>query len=405
MQVFISHSSKDKPAVLALAMALRERGIEVWLDKWEIGPGDDIVASINAGLDEAGCGILVFSKQSWESLWVRAEASYLQYARIEEGKVLIPVIVGQGNLWLPPLLRPLARRGIDEVDAIADAVLGRRGGPPVRPVAHGSSKTARVTLTRQTAGGVQVSTRIGDALAGETTHRALSRGVIDGQADFLKSVRHGLRRDASAAERRTVEDGLRAFGRHLATLCLPGAAEGELAALVDAAPVGTTIEVCFETDDAVLLGLPFEALRLSDGRLLAIQTAVVMLRRPLGLAASETPPLAGPLKILVAVGAPDEQLTGSAVLDQERELQMILDAVEPAQRHENVEVRILEVGHPDQIRKRQSRPMPTTCCICPATARRGRWSWKTRTAARCGWRPKTSSDRSGVAAGHCRWCY
>lgn len=148
-----------------------------------------------------------------------------------------------------------------------------------------------------------------------------------------------------------MEDRLSAFGRHLAALCLPGAAEGELAALVDTAPVGTTIEVCFEADDAVLLGLPFEALRLSDGRLLAIQTAVVMLRRPLGLAASETPPLAGPLKILMAVGAPDEQLTGSAVLDQERELQTILDAVEPAQRHENVEVRILEVGHPVQIGK------------------------------------------------------
>jgi hypothetical protein len=154
MSVIISHSSKDKPAVEALAGALRARGIDVWLDKWEIGAGDDIVAEINKGLDQAGCGIIVFSKESWESLWVRAEASYLQYARIEEGKVLIPVIVGRDNLWLPPLLRPLARRGIDEVDAIADAVLGRHGGPPpVRPAAHGTSKTARVTLTRPAAGG------------------------------------------------------------------------------------------------------------------------------------------------------------------------------------------------------------------------------------------------------------
>ena len=56
MRVFISHSSKDKPAVEALA--LRERGIDPWLDKWEIGAGDDIVASINAGLDEAGPGSL-----------------------------------------------------------------------------------------------------------------------------------------------------------------------------------------------------------------------------------------------------------------------------------------------------------------------------------------------------------
>ncbi|MGZ9112904.1 MAG: toll/interleukin-1 receptor domain-containing protein, partial [Rhodoplanes sp.] len=63
MQVFISHSSKGKPAVEALAVALRQRGIEVWLDKWEIGPGDDIVASINAGLGCLSYGIGVASRQ------------------------------------------------------------------------------------------------------------------------------------------------------------------------------------------------------------------------------------------------------------------------------------------------------------------------------------------------------
>lgn len=57
--------------------------------------------------------------------------------------------------------------------------------------------------------------------------------------------------------------------------------------------------------------------------------------------------MAGPLKILVAVGAPDEDRT--LVLDQERELQNILDAVEAARRYENAEVRILEVGSPEQI--------------------------------------------------------
>ncbi|MGZ8347811.1 MAG: TIR domain-containing protein, partial [Allosphingosinicella sp.] len=352
MSVFVSHSSKDKPAVEALAEALRARGIDVWLDKWEIGAGDDIVAKINEGLDKAGCGIIVFSKQSWESLWVRAEASYLQYARVEEGKVLIPVVVGSDRLWLPPLLRPLARRGIDEVDAIADAVLGRRGGPPpVCQTERPSRIATRVKLSRAAAGGVHVAALIGDAPAGEVTLPALPRAISAGHADFLRSVRYGVRRDASAAERRTVEAGLDAFGRHLAALCLPGGGERQLMVLLDTAPVGTTIEVCFEADVPALLGLPFEALRLADGRLLAVQPAVVMLRCPLGLPTPEMPPPAGPLKILVAVGAPDEQPTGSPVLDQERELQTILDAVEPAQRHENVEVRILEVGHPSEIGK------------------------------------------------------
>jgi hypothetical protein len=62
MRVFISHSSKDKPAVEPLVLALRERSFDPWFDKWEISPGDDIVASINAGLDEAGAGIIAFSR-------------------------------------------------------------------------------------------------------------------------------------------------------------------------------------------------------------------------------------------------------------------------------------------------------------------------------------------------------
>jgi len=68
-----------------------------------------------------------------------------------------------------------------------------------------------------------------------------------------------------------------------------------------------------------------------------------------GIATTPQSPLAGPIKVLIAVGAPDEGHTGSAVLDHERELQNILDAVEVAQRHKNVEVRILEVGHPKVI--------------------------------------------------------
>jgi hypothetical protein len=32
--VFLSHNSKDKPRVRKLAVALRDRGLRVWLDEW-----------------------------------------------------------------------------------------------------------------------------------------------------------------------------------------------------------------------------------------------------------------------------------------------------------------------------------------------------------------------------------
>ncbi|HKH46062.1 MAG TPA: toll/interleukin-1 receptor domain-containing protein [Thermoanaerobaculia bacterium] len=37
--VFLSHNSKDKPAVRELAETLRARGLKVWLDEWELVPG------------------------------------------------------------------------------------------------------------------------------------------------------------------------------------------------------------------------------------------------------------------------------------------------------------------------------------------------------------------------------
>ena len=37
--VFLSHNSKDKPVVRQIAEALRDRGLRVWLDEWELIPG------------------------------------------------------------------------------------------------------------------------------------------------------------------------------------------------------------------------------------------------------------------------------------------------------------------------------------------------------------------------------
>ncbi|HYI07924.1 MAG TPA: tetratricopeptide repeat protein [Thermoanaerobaculia bacterium] len=349
MRVFISHSSKDMPAVEALDRALRERGIETWLDQWTIAPGDDIVARINAGLEEANAGLIVFSSHSRESRWVEAEVSYLTYARIQEGKVLIPVVAGD-DAYVPPLLRPLARRGIEEVEAIADALKSRRAVPPhvTSPVA-GRYERVVVSLRRNGVAGVEVRVGVGGEEYGRAVHAELPRDVAAARDAFLRGFRAGLRRGPAEAAQASLEIELAHLGRVLRDFCLPGSSAEALAGLVDGCGVGTVVEVCFEADDPELLGLPFEALRLPDDRLLATLPPVVTVRRPAGVAAQEWAPLAGPIKVLAAVGAPDEGNTRSAVLDYEQEFQNILDAVEEAQRHENVQVRILEVCHPDVI--------------------------------------------------------
>jgi CHAT domain len=108
------------------------------------------------------------------------------------------------------------------------------------------------------------------------------------------------------------------------------------------------IALVVETADARLLAIPFEAARLSDGRAPALESGVRVVRR-LADGHGSPGPQPGPLKILVAVGAPDEGKTPNAVLDMERELQCILDAVESARRNGNAYVRILDVGSPQEI--------------------------------------------------------
>jgi small GTP-binding protein len=71
--VFLSHSSKDKPAVLKLAKRLKKDGLRVWLDDWEIKPGAMIGLKIEKGLEQSRALILVMSANAFASEWVTLE--------------------------------------------------------------------------------------------------------------------------------------------------------------------------------------------------------------------------------------------------------------------------------------------------------------------------------------------
>ncbi|HKQ77659.1 MAG TPA: TIR domain-containing protein [Blastocatellia bacterium] len=71
--VFISHSSKDKPAARELAERLRRDGIRVWFDKWEIKPGDAILLKIQEGLGQSRTLALLMSEHADASDWVTFE--------------------------------------------------------------------------------------------------------------------------------------------------------------------------------------------------------------------------------------------------------------------------------------------------------------------------------------------
>ncbi len=72
--VFLSHSSKDKPIVRARGERLRADGVRVWLDEWEIKPGDSILAKIEEGLEHSRVLVLCMSAQAFGSDWAQLES-------------------------------------------------------------------------------------------------------------------------------------------------------------------------------------------------------------------------------------------------------------------------------------------------------------------------------------------
>lgn len=78
--VFISHSSMDKPIVRELAARLKSDGLRVWLDEWEIKPGDMIGLRVDEGLEQSRTLLLVMSANASRSEWVVFESQTIRFS-------------------------------------------------------------------------------------------------------------------------------------------------------------------------------------------------------------------------------------------------------------------------------------------------------------------------------------
>lgn len=90
--VFLSHSSKDKAVVRPLAERLRKDGLNVWLDEWEIKPGDSIPAKIEEGLECSRVLVLCMSAHAFGSDWAQLESSTFRFRDpLNEQRRFIPL--------------------------------------------------------------------------------------------------------------------------------------------------------------------------------------------------------------------------------------------------------------------------------------------------------------------------
>jgi len=90
--VFVSHASDDKEKfVIPLVNKLKNYGLNVWFDKFELKVGDSLSRSIDEGLRESNFGIVVLSKAFFGRNWTSYELESLINRQVEKGKVILPI--------------------------------------------------------------------------------------------------------------------------------------------------------------------------------------------------------------------------------------------------------------------------------------------------------------------------
>jgi formylglycine-generating enzyme required for sulfatase activity len=103
--VFISYCHADSHFVDQLADRLKASGVNVWIDKWKIKVGDSIIQRINEGIGASDRLIVVLSRSSVESKWVREELNAATIKNVEQEKhaFILPVLIEECKI--PSLLQ------------------------------------------------------------------------------------------------------------------------------------------------------------------------------------------------------------------------------------------------------------------------------------------------------------
>lgn len=151
--IFVSYSNEDRGRARVLVSALEERGWSVWWDR-DLPVGAVYDQAIQAAINDARCVIVLWSRSSVESQWVRDEA--------DEGRrrqILVPVLIDPVDLpigfrriqtadfskWSGDARDPMFGRLVGDVAQI----LGEKKQAEERPVERGPG-SLRVTFAYAT---------------------------------------------------------------------------------------------------------------------------------------------------------------------------------------------------------------------------------------------------------------
>jgi TIR domain-containing protein len=101
--VFISYSHTDREFVRRLAQDLTNQTIEVWLDEWRMAVGKDIKAVLDEGIASYDFFLIVVSRGSIASGWVRHELE-IALEKERNGRSGLVLALLLERVPLPPLV-------------------------------------------------------------------------------------------------------------------------------------------------------------------------------------------------------------------------------------------------------------------------------------------------------------
>ena len=137
-KVFVSHAKEDKERfVIDFARKLRNKGIDAWVDQWEMLPGDSLIDKIfEEGIKNADAFIVVLSEYSSNKPWVREEINASFVNRISRNCKIIPVVIDRCNI--PECLNSTVWENIKDIndyeksfDRIVNSIFGVSTKPAI----------------------------------------------------------------------------------------------------------------------------------------------------------------------------------------------------------------------------------------------------------------------------------
>lgn len=108
--VFISYSHEWQNDAKFIAEYLGARGVNVWFDEHKLEPGDSLRKEIVQMIDKAAYFIPVLSENYFRSIWCREEFELAANV----GTKIIPVKIGQGEIFMPPAIKRLYQDKLGE---------------------------------------------------------------------------------------------------------------------------------------------------------------------------------------------------------------------------------------------------------------------------------------------------